>query len=79
MVRTLTQDMIDKCVLIPSIYGFHGFTAEASSLGFPVDKVPMYINAQIGNGMPFTLVEATETHFVYKQENGCAKLTVFND
>lgn len=58
----------------------HYFNADASELGFPVAWTPSFLDAgQLGNGLPFFLVAATDEEFRYEQQLGCATLTVYRD
>lgn len=58
----------------------HRFSAEASDLGLRPGVVPKTINVNnTGNGRPFLIQRVSEGKFEYKQEFGCATLTIYND
>lgn len=70
----------------PSFHEFevHKFSAEASTLGFPVGQWPTRIETDLGNGMPFIVthseVRGCDLLWVtYSQANGCITLRIYND
>lgn len=64
--------------------GLHSFTAEASDLGLPLNRAPREIETDLGNGQKFRLSELVvisdeQAAWVYRQDGGCIRLTIYND
>lgn len=71
--RKITTDLVTETRL-------HHFVGEASTLGWPVGQVPVAIDTDLGNKMPFMLTFVDEDGTAnFRQANGCITLKVFND
>lgn len=62
----------------------HQFSAEASTLGFPVGHWPTTIETTLGNKLPFIastrkIRDGDLLWVTYRQANGCISLRVYND
>lgn len=59
--------------------GVNAFVTEASTLCIPPGEVRTQIPTTLGNGQNFNLMDCNESKAVYRQGEGCLRLTVFND
>lgn len=59
----------------------HQFCSEASELRFPRNQSywPRVVQTDLGNKRPFIMFEEIDGAAKYRQDLGCATLSVFND
>lgn len=74
----------DRLALGVTSHEGHKFSADASTLGFPVGQWPESIGTDMGNGQPFVrshneIADGDLLWVTYRQSLGILSLQIFND